>query len=237
MKEIISLLIILVLILILIIFILKEIFNFKILPFSINLTKSKNIENIPTIENKSINKEQKNETNIESLTNRSLGSSMRRENVSDENYLKIPELKIVDLCPPYYQEETRITEGGGVACINYPSPYTITLRYFNSSYIEVNIDNKIFYSNGTKLFFILIEGINVVGNEIQNIYFEGSNNYYLGNYTIYETIINNEVYSISTSIPFYLKENFVSEDLKLIKFFATISNSTYFVGEFYIRIF
>ena len=162
--------------------------------FSIKDFWSKGIEMKETKENASIEKEAIETKNESIKTNESISQLNETSIVSpasitqQKNYTKPLTLKIVDICSGKFKNVYSISEGTR-KCLNAPSPYNILIEknstHLMTSVLNENGFNETFEINDTVLiYFLFAEDVATISKEIDKIYLEGSNYFFLGNYEL-----------------------------------------------------
>jgi hypothetical protein len=203
-----------------------------------------------TKENASIGKETI-ETKNESLkTNESISQLNETSIVSSvlatqqKNYTKPLTLKIVDICSGKLENIFSISEGTR-KCLNAPSPYNILLEknstHLKTSVLNENGFNETFEINDTVLiYFLFAEDVATISKEIDKIYLEGSDYFFLGNYelqTIWEADPSGNLYisKMIVILPLYVKKEVESGDYTLT-FYLSALNRTFYLGEAKIKV-
>jgi len=235
MKSLIGFIMFLIFIAIVILFIIFTIFGIKIENL-FNFFERKTIENKNETFKIGIktNETYENQTFIEEKQKGVLSSSIQNESSKKERIIHI---EIKGICFPRAEEETRIIEGSGMDCLNEPQPYYLDLYQINETSYFVNFTNYDFYafSTGNPLFIVYIRGINLVAEEVDNIYFNNTINLYSTNYTVYTIWINNEIFEISASIPAFIKQDYLKNSIEEVKFYVDTLNKTYYAGSVFIN--
>ena len=155
-----------------------------------------------------------------------------------ESYIKPLTLKIVDICSGKLVNVFSISEGTR-KCLNLPSPYTILLEknstHFISSILNENGFNETFDINDTVLiYFLFAEDVATISKEIEKIYLEGSDYFFLGNYelqTIWELDSSRNLYisKMVVILPLYVKKEVENGDYSLL-FYLSALNKTFYLG-------
>jgi len=218
--------------------------------FSLKDFWSKGSEIKETKGNASIEKEAI-ETKNESLkTNESISRSNESSIASpalttqQKNYTKPLTLKIVDICSGKLENVFSISEGTR-KCLNAPSPYNILLKknstHLMTSILNENGFNETFEINDTVLiYFLFAEDVTTISKEIEKIYLEGSDYFFLGNYelqTIWEADSSGNLYisKMIVVLPLYVKREVESGDYTLT-FYLSALNRTFYLGEIKITV-
>jgi hypothetical protein len=212
--------------------------------FSIKDLWSKGTEIKETKGNASIEKEAI-ETKNESLkTNESISQSNEASIVSQilttqqKNYTKPLTLKIVDICSGKFENVYSISEGTR-KCLNAPSPYNILIEknstHFKTSILNENGFNETFEINDSVLiYFLFAEDVATISKEIEKIYLEGSDYFFLGNYelqTIWEADSSGNLYisKMIVVLPLYVKKEIEAGNYTLT-FYLSALNRTFYLG-------
>jgi hypothetical protein len=213
--------------------------------FSIKDFWSKSTEMKETKGNASMEKEAI-ETKNESLkTNESMSQSNESSIVSpasttqQKNYTKPLTLKIVDICSGKLENVYSISEGTR-KCLNAPSPYNILIEknstHFKTSILNENGFNETFEINDSVLiYFLFAEDVATISKEIEKIYLEGSDYFFLGDYelqTIWEADSSGNLYisKMIVVLPLYVKKEVENGDYTLT-FYLSALNRTFYLGE------
>jgi hypothetical protein len=213
--------------------------------FSIKDFWSKGTKMKETKENASIGKEAIETKNDSFKANESIGQSNEGSVISpvittqQKNYTKPLTLKIVDICSGKFENVFSISEGTR-KCLNAPSPYNILIdknsTHIMTSILNENGFNETFEINDTVLiYFLFAEDVATISKEIEKIYLEGSNYFFLGNYelqTIWEADYSGNLYisKMIVVLPLYVKREVESGDYNL-KFYLSALNRTFYLGE------
>jgi hypothetical protein len=211
---------------------------------------SKGTEMKETKENASIEKEAIGTKNESLKTNESISQSNESSIISSalttqqKNYTKPLTLKIVDICSGKLENVFSISEGTR-KCLNAPSPYNILIEknstHFKTSILNENGFNETFEINDTVLiYFLFAEDVATISKEIDKIYLEGSDYFFLGNYelqTIWEADSSGNLYisKMIVILPLYVKKEVESGDYTLT-FYLSALNRTFYLGEAKIKV-
>jgi hypothetical protein len=213
--------------------------------FSLKDFWSKDSEMKETKGNASIGKEAIGTKNESLKTNESISQSNETSIVSpalttqQKNYTKPLTLKIVDICSGKFENVFSISEGTR-KCLNAPSPYNILLEknstHLRTSILNENGFNETFEINDTVLiYFLFAEDVATISKEIDKIYLEGSDYFFLGNYelqTIWEADSSGNLYisKMVVVLPLYVKKEVENGDYTLA-FYLSALNRTFYLGE------
>jgi hypothetical protein len=203
-----------------------------------------------TKENASIEKEAIETKNESFETNESISQLNESFIISpalttqQKNYTKPLTLKIVDICSGKFENVFSISEGTR-KCLNAPSPYNIFLEknstHFKTSILNENGFSETFEINDTVLiYFLFAEDVATISKEIDKIYLEGSDYFFLGNYelqTIWEADSSGNLYisKMVVVLPLYVKKEVESGDYTLT-FYLSALNRTFYLGEIKIEV-
>jgi len=213
--------------------------------FSIRDFWSKSTEMKETKGNTSTGKEAIGTKNESIKTNESISQSNEASIVSQilttqqKNYTKPLTLKIVDICSGKFENVFSISEGTR-KCLNAPSPYNILIEknstHFKTSILNENGFDETFEINDTVLiYFLFAEDVATISKEIEKIYLEGSDYFFLGNYelqTIWEADSSGNLYisKMIVVLPLYVKKEIEAGNYKL-EFYLHALNKTFQIGE------
>jgi len=206
---------------------------------------SKDIGMKETKGNASMEKETIKTKNESSKTNESISQLNESYIVSSalttqqKNYTKPLTLKIVDICSGKLENVFSISEGTR-KCLNAPSPYSILLEknstHFKTSILNENGFNETFEINDTILiYFLFAEDVATISKEIEKIYLDGSDYFFLGNYelqTIWEADSSGNLYisKMVVVLPLYVKKE-VGNGNYTLTFYLSVLNRTFYLGE------
>jgi hypothetical protein len=195
--------------------------------------------------NASIEKEATGTKNDSFKANESISQSNEGSIISpvittqQKNYTKPLTLKIVDICSGKFENVYSISEGTR-KCLNAPSPYNILIEknstHFKTSILNENGFNETFEINDSVLiYFLFAEDVATISKEIEKIYLEGSEYFFLGNYelqTIWEADSSGNLYisKMIVVLPLYVKKEVESGNYKL-EFYLHALNKTFQIGE------
>ena len=213
--------------------------------FSIRDFWSKSTEMKETKENASMEKETIGTKNESLKTNESISQLNESSIVSpalttqQKNYTKPLTLKIVDICSGKFENVYSISEGTR-KCLNAPSPYNILIEK-NSTHLITSILNKNGFNetfeinDSVLIYFLFAEDVATISKEIDKIYLEGSDYFFLGNYelqTIWEADSSGNLYisKMIVVLPLYVKREVESGNYKL-EFYLHALNKTFQIGE------
>jgi hypothetical protein len=206
---------------------------------------SKGTEMKETKENASIGKEAIGTKNESFETNESINQLNESSIVSpllatqQKNYTKPLTLKIVDICSGKLENVFSISEGTR-KCLNAPSPYNILIEknstHLMTSILNENGFNETFEINDTVLiYFLFAEDVATISKEIDKIYLEDSDYFFLGNYelqTIWEADPSGSLYisKMIVVLPLHVKKEIEAGNYKL-EFYLHAINKTFQIGE------
>jgi hypothetical protein len=168
-------------------------------------------------------------------------SSIARQSIpiQQKNYTKPLTLKIYDICSGKLENVFSIAEGTR-KCLNLPSPYD-TLLEKNSTHIITSIlnesgFNETFEINDTVLiYFLFAEDVATISKEIDKIYLDGSEYFYLGDYelqTIWEADSYGNLYisKMIVILPLYVKKD-VEDGNYTLTFYLNALNKDFYLGK------
>ena len=217
---------------------------FKNLKFSINIKNFLQIEEeVEEIEKEIVSEKTKESTeNNESskIYNESYQIDRTRESFESEkeSYIKPLTLKIIDICSGKLIEVFSISEGTR-KCLNAPSPYNVLIEknstHILASILNENGFNETFEINDTVLiYFLFAEDVSTISKEIDSIYLEGSEYFFLGDYelhTIWErdSSGNLHVSKMIVVIPLYINKEVESKEYTLT-FYLSALNKSFYLG-------
>ncbi len=196
-----------------------------------NLTSEENKTEeipLPPIEEANIPKERPQET---------------QEEIS-KNVSKVISLKITDICSAKMEEITSITEGL-TSCLNKEAPYFIVFEK-NSTHLKFYLYNESFgeaynLSNEVLIFYLVVEDISSIEEEMQDFYLEGEFKDYfrIGNYSKNVVKISEggvwKITKILAILPIYAKSDIAStSEWKKLNFYLRTFTKDYFVGNIWI---
>jgi hypothetical protein len=218
--------------------------------FSLKDFWSKDTEIKETKGNASMEKETIGTKNESLKTNESISQSNESSIISpaliiqQKNYTKPLTLKIVDICSGKLENVFSISEGTR-KCLNAPSPYNILIEknstHLKTSILNENGFNETFEINDTVLiYFLFAEDVATISKEIEKIYLEGSDYFFLGNYelqTIWEADSSGNLYisKMIVVLPLYVKKEVESGNYTLT-FYLSALNRTFYLGEIKITV-
>jgi len=213
--------------------------------FSIRDFWSKSTEMKETKGNTSTGKEAIGTKNESIKTNESISQSNETSIVSpalttqQKNYTKPLTLKIVDICSGKFENVFSISEGTR-KCLNAPSPYNILIEknstHFKASILNENGFDETFEINDSVLiYFLFAEDVATISKEIEKIYLEGSDYFFLGNYelqTIWEADSSGNLYisKMIVVLPLYVKKEIEAGNYTLT-FYLSALNRAFYLGE------
>ena len=193
-----------------------------------------------SIDNKSISTTNKTNETDESIVqmNESL-TSQQGIPIQHKNYTKPLTLKIYDICSGKLENIFSISEGTR-KCLNLPSPYDILLEknstHIITSILNENGLNETFEINNTLLiYFLFAEDVATISKEIDKIYLDGSEYFYLGNYelqTIWEADSYGNLYisKMIVILPLYVKKD-VEDGNYTLTFYLNALNKDFYLGK------
>jgi len=215
---------------------------FKNLKFSINIKNFLQIEEeVEEIEKEIVSEKTKESTeNNESsrIYNESYQIDRTRESFESEkeSYIKPLTLKIIDICSGKLIEVFSISEGTR-KCLNAPSPYNVLIEknstHILASILNENGFNETFEINDTLLiYFLFAEDVSTISKEIDSIYLEGSEYFFLGDYelqTIWErdSSGNLHVSKMIVVLPLYVKSQVEAGEYNINLFLETLGKVFY----------
>jgi len=188
------------------------------------------------MENGGIEKNVSNETANESYQ---VDKSTQISATENESYIKPLTLKIIDICSGKFENVFSISEGTR-KCLNSPSPYDILLEK-NSTHIVTSIlndngFNETFEISDTILiYFLFAEDVASVTREIEKIYLDGSDYFYVGEYelqTIWEADSSGNLYisKMIAVLPLYVKKN-ITEGNYTLTFYLRVFDKDFYIGK------
>ncbi|MGC8993457.1 MAG: hypothetical protein ACP5JK_01635 [Candidatus Aenigmatarchaeota archaeon] len=194
-----------------------------------NLTKKIEINKTEIIEN---------QTNL-TKENATVSNATVMSQSSSLNITKPLTLKIVDICSGKLEEVYSISEGT-TKCLNKESPYQILIEknstHLKTSLLDISGFNETFLLNDTVLiYFLFAEDVATISKEIDRIYLEGSDYFYIGNYelqTIWERDNSGNLYisKMIAVLPLYVKKE-VPEGSYDLKFYLSVLGKVFYLGE------
>jgi len=193
-----------------------------------------------SIDNRSINTINKTNETGESIVQMN-ESFIAQQNIpiQQKNYTKPLTLKIYDICSGKLENVFSISEGTR-KCLNSPSPYDILLEknstHIITSILNENGFNETFEINDTVLiYFLFAEDVATISKEIDKIYLDVSEHFYLGNYelqTIWEADSYGNLYisKMIVILPLYVKKDVEDGDYTLT-FYLNALNKDFYLGK------
>jgi len=193
-----------------------------------------------SIDNKPINITNKTNGTDKSLAqmNESI-ISQQTTLAQQKKYIKPLTLKIYDICSGKLENVFSISEGTR-KCLNSPSPYDILLEknstHIITSILNENSLNETFEINDTVLiYFLFAEDVSTISKEIDKIYLDGSEYFYLGNYelqTIWEADSYGNLYisKMIVILPLYVKKD-VEDGNYTLTFYLNALNKDFYLGK------
>ena len=200
----------------------------------------KETRNDSSIDNKSINTTNKiNETDKSLLHINESSISQQTTLIQQKNYIKPLTLKIYDICSGKLENVFSISEGTR-KCLNSPSPYDILLErnstHIITSILNENGFNETFEINDSVLiYFLFAEDVATISKEIDKIYLDGSEYFYLGNYelqTIWEVDSSGNLYisKMIVILPLYVNKEVIDGEY-LLTFYLSTQNKSFYLGD------
>ena len=195
--------------------------------------------------NTSIDSKSLNTTSETNETNKSIAqinesfTGQQNIEIQQKNYTKPLTLKIYDICSGRLENVFSISEGTR-KCLNLPSPYDILLEknstHIITSILNENGFNETFEINDTVLiYFLFAEDVATISKEIDKIYLDGSEYFYLGDYelqTIWEVDSSGTLYisKMIVILPLYVKKD-VKDGNYTLTFYLNALNKDFYLGK------